>query len=110
MNIGQRVLMQLSISYKLKAARFVLARNLTAYVNGSAMTNEKSADTSHALALSAEVERVISFFASTRALDRNCPFCDLPAGSLEQMQKHVAYHLETIALFALPRSTGLEKG
>jgi hypothetical protein len=54
MNIGQRFLMQLSISYKLKAARFVLARNLTAYIKGSAMTNEKSADKSHALALSNE--------------------------------------------------------
>lgn len=53
--------MQLSISYnKRRAARFVLARNLGAYVEESAMTNAKPADTSHALALRDEVERVIS--------------------------------------------------
>jgi len=70
MNIGQRFSMQLSISYnKLKAARFVLARNLGAYIEGSAMTNEKPADTSHALALSDEVERAISFFAMPELVD-----------------------------------------
>ena len=70
MNIGQRFSMQLSISYnKLIAARFVLARNLEAYVKGSAMTNKKPADTSHALALNNEVEQVISLFAMPELVD-----------------------------------------
>ncbi|KAF2174374.1 hypothetical protein K469DRAFT_536329, partial [Zopfia rhizophila CBS 207.26] len=33
---------------------------------------------------------------------RNCPFCPTPFSDTIQMQKHIAYHLERIALFALP--------
>jgi hypothetical protein len=42
--------------------------------------------------------------------NRLCPFCLIEEHDMSTMQKHVAWHLETIALFALPRSTGLEQG
>ncbi|KAL9113823.1 MAG: hypothetical protein Q9187_007553, partial [Circinaria calcarea] len=42
--------------------------------------------------------------------DRSCPFClYIPeSGDAMQMQIHIASHLQRVALFALPNSTGLE--
>jgi hypothetical protein len=40
--------------------------------------------------------------------DRPCPFCHAELSSAVLLQEHIARHLERIALFALPRSTGLE--
>ena len=44
--------------------------------------------------------------------DRPCPFClYVPErGDTMQMQIHIASHLQRVALFALPNSTGLEDG
>ena len=40
--------------------------------------------------------------------DRPCPFCQVELSSAAALQDHIAFHLERIALFALPRSTGVE--
>ena len=42
--------------------------------------------------------------------DRPCPFCLCTLESLEELQAHVATHLQRIALFALPRSTEADDG
>ena len=41
--------------------------------------------------------------------ERPCPFCFATCESNEKMERHVAKHLERVARFALPRSTGLEE-
>ena len=40
--------------------------------------------------------------------ERPCPFCAITLDNNGAMERHVAKHLERIARFALPRSTGLE--
>ena len=47
--------------------------------------------------------------ASSDAHLRPCPFCLATLPSSDKMERHVARHLERIASFALPRSTGLEE-
>ena len=39
--------------------------------------------------------------------NRLCPLCQCAAETLDELQNHVATHLQRIALFALPRSTHL---
>ena len=41
---------------------------------------------------------------------RHCPICLAEIARTSEMQKHVAWHLETLALSNLPRSTGVEQG
>jgi len=41
--------------------------------------------------------------------DHNCPFCLQTANNWEDMNKHIGFHLESLALLALPLTTGLEK-
>ena len=45
---------------------------------------------------------------SSTKVNRLCPFCHNEEHNVEVMQKHVAFHLERIALLALPRTTGFE--
>ncbi len=40
--------------------------------------------------------------------DRPCPFCQVEFATAAALQDHIAFHLERVALFALPRSTGVE--
>ena len=42
--------------------------------------------------------------------NRTCPFCLTAIDNNGRLQHHIAWHLETIALMALPRSTGHEVG
>jgi len=42
--------------------------------------------------------------------DRACPVCPYDTGDWDEMEKHLAYHLESLALLALPQTTGLETG
>jgi hypothetical protein len=41
--------------------------------------------------------------------DRDCPFCLQTASNWEDMDKHIGFHLESLALLALPLTTGLER-
>lgn len=45
-----------------------------------------------------------------KSIDRGCPLCFISMASLEDMEAHLIYHLECVALLSLPRATGLEKG
>ena len=42
--------------------------------------------------------------------DRACPFCYLVLPEQKGMEAHLLFHLESVALLALPRATGLEQG
>lgn len=41
--------------------------------------------------------------------DRNCPICDASIELKSHLQNHIAAHLERIAIFSLPRSTGFDE-
>jgi hypothetical protein len=41
--------------------------------------------------------------------DRDCPFCLQTASNWKDMDKHIGFHLESLALLALPLTTGLER-
>lgn len=46
--------------------------------------------------------------STTSLPDRPCPFCQTEFPSSSTLQDHIAFHLERIARFALPRSTGVD--
>ena len=46
--------------------------------------------------------------SSSTKVNRLCPFCHNEEHNVEVMQKHLAFHLERIALLALPLNTGFE--
>jgi hypothetical protein len=48
--------------------------------------------------------------SSLTQCDRPCPFCYTEYENINDMHLHVAYHLERLSIFALPRSHHLEKG
>jgi hypothetical protein len=48
--------------------------------------------------------------SSLTQCDRPCPFCYTQYENINDMHLHVAYHLERLSIFALPRSHHLEKG
>jgi hypothetical protein len=53
---------------------------------------------------------VASRMGAASSSNRLCPFCLAEEHNADLMQQHVAFHLETLALYSLPRSTGLEQG
>jgi len=48
--------------------------------------------------------------SSLTQCDRPCPFCYTQYENINDMHLHVAYHLERLSIFALPKSHHLEKG
>jgi hypothetical protein len=46
--------------------------------------------------------------STTTVHDRACPLCFLELATAKELEAHILYHLETIALLALPRATGME--
>lgn len=58
-----------------------------------------------------ELNNIVSASETVSTLpDRDCPFCLHAADSLDELQNHIATHLQRVALFALPRSTDLKDG
>lgn len=60
------------------------------------------------LMLTAEVVSARS--TGSRHSNRDCPFCLIKVSEFQVLQRHVAWHLEGLALMALPKSTGYEQG
>lgn len=52
------------------------------------------------------VELLSSVVGPSTKLQRGCPFCPIDVNSLTEMQKHLAFHMERLALLALPRDKG----
>ena len=55
-------------------------------------------------------EGMLSVISTNQNNDRACPFCYIFKPTAREMEAHVLFHLEDIALLALPRATGFEKG
>ncbi|KPI42849.1 UV excision repair protein rhp23 [Cyphellophora attinorum] len=55
-------------------------------------------------------EALAARMTGSRQSGRHCPFCLIAIVSSAEMQKHVAWHLELLALGNLPRSNGVEQG
>ncbi|KAI0505309.1 hypothetical protein F5B22DRAFT_528132 [Xylaria bambusicola] len=51
-------------------------------------------------------ELLSSVVGPSTKLQRDCPFCPTGLGSLIEMQRHLAFHMERLALLALPRDQG----
>lgn len=67
---------------------------------------------SHGLAQSMQLEGQdqsdTSQTTALRSMSRRCPFCSDQLTGIENTQRHIAHHLIRVALFTIPRSTGIE--
>jgi hypothetical protein len=72
------------------------------------MKEEHPADLAASHSLSLEI--IDSHISVSVNPDRDCPFCYAGLTTTEEMENHLAFHLESIAIFALPKNDAIEEG
>ena len=75
----------------------------------SALSFKEHLQKDHSISSDLEHQQLSSLSAHLdETVTRDCPFCLCSIEDKDQLQNHIATHLQKIAIFALPRSTDIE--